>query len=99
MSKKFVLSTDPLTAQQEQALRDKLTNMGFWHWLPNFWLLKSFDETMSAIKIQTMFTEIAPLARCLVVEVIPTGTWSARARPDAQGNDMVTWLRSNWDTP
>lgn len=98
MSKKFVLATDPLTAEQEQALEAKIGSMGFWHWLPNFWLLKSLDDTMTTAQIRQMVQEINPSARCFVSEVQPSA-WAARTKPDAKGNDMGAWIRSDWETP
>lgn len=99
MSKKFIMATDPLTPEQEQALRNKLGLNGFWHWLPNFWLVKSLDPDFSAVKLREMVEEVAPLARCFMTEVVPVEPWAARAKPDSQGNSMTAWIKEDWESP
>ncbi|MXO72251.1 hypothetical protein [Alteraurantiacibacter buctensis] len=98
MSKKFILSTDVLSAEEERQLKEKLKGMGYWHWLPNFWLIKSISDTVTASQINSMIEEVAPHARCFVTEV-EAMTWAARTLPDANGNDMGKWIRNEWQTP
>lgn len=98
MSKKFILSTDPLGPEEERRVKEKLKGMGYWHWLPNFWLIKSKSDDVTAGQLNSIIEEVAPHARCFVTEV-EANTWAARTLPDAQGNDMAKWIRNEWQTP
>jgi hypothetical protein len=42
MAKRYVIGTANLTADQERAFLRYLNpiDVGWWHWLPNFWLIK-----------------------------------------------------------
>ena len=98
MSKRYVLATDVLTAAQEIELRKKIGTGGYWHWLPNFWLLKFSDPSVNAEKIRDWVKEIAPTARSWVSEVEPVAPWAGSFKPDAQGRDMGAWMTSDWES-
>ncbi len=95
MTKKFVISTDPLTAAETEALKDVIRPASWWHWLPNFWLVKDTKDELTAESIRDSIKRINTTARCVVLEVEP-GTWAALTKKDAQGRDMGSWLKSTW---
>lgn len=97
MAKYFVISTDPLSLEHTKALKEKLTNkIGWWHWLPNFWLVKDPHGTLKVEILRDYVKGVNPSARCFVGEVNPV-TWAALTRKDPSGNDMADWLHKNWD--
>lgn len=98
MARYFTLATDPLTAEQTKALKDAMSGKGWWHWLPNYWLIKDATDTLTVDEITAIIGRIAPQARALAVEV-EKRTWSARTKPNAKGESMTAWLHSNWGTP
>lgn len=95
MTKRFVVCTDTMTSEQTQAFRDKLNKAGWWHWLPNAWLIKDSIEEHTASSLRDIISSISPAIQCLVLEVKPE-TWSTRSRND-KGRDMTDWLQSDWD--
>jgi hypothetical protein len=98
MSKFFVISTDPLDAPQEQQLVELAKQFSWWHWLPNFWLLKDHSEVWTVSALRDRFTAIAPNSRCIILQVDPIA-WDGRVKPDAKGNRMEDWLFSYWKRP
>ncbi|ADU11997.1 hypothetical protein [Asticcacaulis excentricus] len=99
MAKFFVLSTDQLTAQQITQLKNKLGKViGWWHWLPNFWLIKDPKDEMQVGQLTQYISEINPMARCIAMEVDPVN-WAARARNDSNGKSMTAWIEGEWRQP
>jgi hypothetical protein len=97
MPGRFALSSDPITPEEESALQAWVkTRMAWWHWLPNFWLFSTKDETVTAEMIRDKFFEIAPTARCVVLKV-DSGTWYGMTRPNSRGEPMEAWLHKHWD--
>jgi hypothetical protein len=96
-AKRFIVATDPMAPTEEAEFRTSLGASGFWHWLPNFWLVKSFDETLTAEDIRDRLAKAAPGARCFVTQVTPVAPWVGRVKPDAHGRSMDEWLRSDWE--
>ena len=95
MAKRFVIATDPLTADQEKALKDVLDSAIWWHWLPNFWLVKDGSESLTAGEIRDAVKRISPIARTFVVEV-DSITWAALTKKDSKKRDMASWLHEYW---
>lgn len=98
MGKRFAIATDPLTPDEERAFRAKLGQMGFWHWLPNFWLVKTSNDAMTATQLRDWIHEVAPQARAFVTEV-QSRDWGGLFKPDEKKRDMGAWIRSDWETP
>lgn len=97
MTRKFVLATDPLTAEQEKSLADKLSPAVYWHWLPNFWLIVDKSETLTASAINKFIAEITDRSRRCLVTQVEAQRWAAQTRKDDKGNDMADWIRRNWE--
>jgi hypothetical protein len=95
VTKRFVIATDPMTADEEKAFRKALGNMAWWHWLPNFWLVKDRFDRLNVFEIRDAVRGVNSTLRCLVLEV-DHKTWAALTRPDAQGRDMAEWIKSTW---
>lgn len=95
MTKRFIISTDPLSATQTADLKNAIDCAGWWHWLPNFWLVKDPTDTLSAEKIRDNIKTIAPNARCFVSEV-DYKAWAALTKSSPQGKSMGDWLHNTW---
>ena len=96
MTKRFVVGTDTLTAEQVKVFKDSLTaDAAWWYWLPNFWLVKNRSETLTAAAIRDAVKRAAPNARCFVMEV-NNGSWAALSRKDAKGRNMTDWIKETW---
>ena len=98
MTKYFCVSTDLMSSEQTKALKEAIGKAGWWHWLPNFWLVKDTSGTLSVTSIRDAIYEISSKTRCVVLEVNPE-TWAALTKPDEQGRDMADWIRKNWIKP
>ena len=96
MTRRFIVSTDPLTADEETKFAEAVKIAAYWHWLPNFWLLVDPTRTLNAESIRNAVKAINSTKRCLVLEV-EAKTWAALTKPDAQGRDMGAWIKSTWD--
>jgi hypothetical protein len=94
MSKYFSIITDQLTDEQEREMGEKFRSFGWWHWLPNYWLIADLTETLSAVRIRDMIREINSSSECFVLEMTPI-TWASQG---TSGGDerRRTWLRNNW---
>lgn len=96
MAKRFVIATDPLTADQEKALKEVLDAARWWHWLPNFWLVLDESESLSSEEIRDAVMRINSTARAIVIET-DSVTWAALTKKDSKGRDMSTWLHNYWN--
>jgi len=96
MSKFFTIATDPLSAEEEKKVKELFVpGTIWWHWLPNFWLVKDNADHLNASNLISSIKSINSTARAVVLEVDPV-TWSALTRPNAQGKNMSAWITSNW---
>ncbi len=91
MKRRFVISTDNLTAEQERLLKTELGSVHWWHWLPNTWLAVDYTDTVTTATLRDAVRKINPTAQCLVLEVTPTN-WASMERRNAHGvlSDWVT---------
>jgi hypothetical protein len=97
VSKRFLIISDPLDADQVKGLKDALSGSGWWHWLPNFWLVIDTEEAWSAVSLRDKIRSLNSDVRCLVME-IKSETWAAMTKRNAKGVQMTDWIESNWDT-
>lgn len=97
MTKRFIVATDPLTPDQEKIFHQKLLPAGWWHWLPNFWLIRDNTDSLTAASIRDSLRNINGSARCLVLEVDPI-TWAALTKKDQHGRGMAQWITDHWSS-
>ena len=95
MTKRFSIATDPLSANEVQALKAFLEGNAWWYWLPNYWLVKDTKDTLTVEKIRDEIHRINAKARSLILELTPI-TWSACTKPGSNGRPMEAWLRESW---
>lgn len=98
MKKRFVVALASSTSQQNEAFKDyiRANRIGWWHWLPNVWLLSNPSGSLSAPKIRDELKTVYPGVHVLVVELSDSGdTWSGFG-PTTEGKHMFKWLHDNW---
>ena len=92
MTKRFVLITSPMTAEEEKRLAAALAPpLGWWHQLPNTWAIVDHASAHDGSYFRGLVQAINHETRCLVVEV-RDNNWTLRA-PMAQGE----WFRDHWE--
>lgn len=98
MAKFFVLLTETLSTAQEKKFHEKLTTeIGWWHWIPNSWLIKdTTSNPISTEQIRQYIQDIDDGIRCVVVEVTPRH-WAARLKTDGIGKGGADWLDQFWN--
>jgi hypothetical protein len=96
--KRFAVATDPMTAAQENKFKEALGGgVLWWHWLPNFWLLKDTQDRHTAASIRDIVFETNNTIRTVVLE-IERSQWAALTKKDSQGRNMSDWLHSDWSS-
>lgn len=91
--KYFVVAVNELEQPQREAIERHLADpnlFGFWHWMRDFWLLNTFDDTQSAAQVRDTLTKIAPTANIVVFQVQPRD-WAAHAN-----ESWFAWLNEQW---
>jgi hypothetical protein len=98
--KRFVVLLNTVTEAQNESFKKFITDsgLGYWHWLPNTWLLYTGDDDtdLSAVSLRDKIGEFYPHVRCLVLEFNKDGdNWSGYG-PKGDKKNMFTWLHQNW---
>ena len=98
MKKRFVVALGSSTSQQNEAFKEyiRTQRVGWWHWLPNVWLLSNPNGTLSAKKLRDDLKTLYPRIYSLVLELSDgEDTWSGFG-PTTEGRHMFKWLHDNW---
>jgi hypothetical protein len=93
MARRFIVGTDTLSKVEEDQFIAfiKEQNVAWWHWLPNFWLIKDSMNKVSAGAL----ADALP-GRCLVMEIYEDIDWMARGGQNAAGKKFWDWLQKTW---
>jgi hypothetical protein len=94
---RFVIGTANLTKDQESKFIAFLGEMGagWWHWLPNFWLVKSLNGKVNVENIRDAISDISN-ADCLVMQIEEDITWATFGGVQKNGKKMTNWLKESW---
>jgi hypothetical protein len=91
---KFVIGCITTGVQDEAALTVALNEIGtWWHWIPNFWLLKT-KTVLAPTDVRDKLKTIIPDGRFIIIEHVGTRDWAGVGDPK-----MYPWLNEHWDTP
>jgi len=98
--KRFVILLNHVTEAQNAEFKKFVTesSLGYWHWLPNNWLLftRQDNPAISAAALRDKVGEYYPGVRCLVLELNKDGdTWAGHG-PNRKERNMFTWIHKNW---
>jgi hypothetical protein len=97
--KRYVVATEALTEEQQRAFAARLPQpqFGWWHWLPNFWLVVDTYGTTNADYIRDQLASVSGI-QSFVGEVEPK-FWSGMFTQDKMRRDaMAMWLTEHWNT-
>jgi hypothetical protein len=94
MTKRFVIGTANLTSEQEDELLSYIRSnkVAWWHWFPNFWLIKDSSGILTASGLRDAVRN----ADCLVMEIDGDITWATHGGKNSAGNSMTNWLKKTW---
>ncbi|MGO9145538.1 MAG: hypothetical protein ACLQDF_04145 [Desulfomonilia bacterium] len=98
MKKRFVVALDTSTEEQNDKFIEyiKENEMGWWHWISNFWLLTDTNDKVTAEKLRDDLLTIYPGVTQLVLEFRKDNdTWSGFG-PKSDTRNMYEWLHNNW---
>jgi hypothetical protein len=99
MTKRFVILLDTCAKEEEEAVRAHIVAVaGWWHWLPNSWLLSDPTGQLTARKLRDDINKILPETHMMVLEFSDSGyTWSGFG-PSSKERDMFNWMNETWGT-
>jgi hypothetical protein len=97
MTRRFVIGVDGLSEEADTSFRKYLDEVGagFWHWIPNFWLIAVDSDEISANEISNKLHDLKA-KRNLVLEFPEDLDWNGWGRPNANGKNMYEWLKTTW---
>jgi hypothetical protein len=70
-------------------------NLGWWHWIPGFWLITTKSGGVSTEDIRNQLRKITGRKDIMVLEIEKPMTWSGYG-PDTRERDMFKWIRGTW---
>lgn len=96
MKKRFMLATEDVSKFEEELIVNycKQNQFGWWHWLSNFWLLYTDDESMTTETLRDQINELfVEKKNMMVMEVASSEAenWAGFGK-----REMFEWLQSSW---
>jgi hypothetical protein len=92
--KHFVVAINSPTSEQREAVvgyfKDS-SRFGFWHWMPDFWLVYTNNPAITSAAIRDEIQVLAPGLIFAVFCVIPNQDWATYSDPK-----WADWLNQNW---
>lgn len=102
MDRKFIVLLESAIPAQDDLFLSwiKDSQLGWWHWLPNAWLLTSNVATTTVTEIRDKVKELYGGERNLVLDAESATNWSGWGplgdkQDDTSGN-YFTWLQTTW---
>jgi len=94
MRKWFIVGTQSITNEQEKSFITYIQSkgLGWWHWIPNFWLITGTSTECSEIRDE--LHKRTGTQDVLVVEVNPV-TWAGYG-PNTGEQNFFSWLNKTW---
>lgn len=99
MSKRYIIALDSSTKEQNDELKDFVSEhgLGWWHWIKNFWLITDPNEKFSASRIQDVLAETHFGIDCFVIELNDDGDTWAGYGPKTEKSNMFRWIKETWN--
>lgn len=92
--RRFVVGTGRSTAEQDtsfyQSLIARWPLLGWWHNLPEMWLLVDLNDTCTSSEIRDIAKTAFPSLHLMVIE-ISSGTWAGVGDPNE-----TKWMDQSW---
>jgi hypothetical protein len=98
--RRFVIGVEGLTDEADAEFRKYLATLGapYWHWIANFWLMRTRNETVTAQEIARKLDEL-DATRNLVMEISEDKDWHGFGHKNSKGKNMFEWLKGTWTNP
>src|SRR4051794_11513335 len=97
MTSYFVIATERLSAAEEKKLAETFAeDVEWWHWLPNFWLVKDPQDKLRVSILRNAIRRINQSKQFLVLAIDPH-EWACVTAGDPESRPMLSWLRKMWD--
>ena len=91
----FIVTANSATQQQRNAITNCFhgkPQFGFWHWTPDFWIIQTTNDLVTADFVRSEISNVAPNLFFAVFGVIPRfNDWSMFADPK-----WAEWINQNW---
>jgi hypothetical protein len=101
MKRRFIVAADGMSKEAESSLveffREK--RLGWWHRIPNFWLVTDRSETVTVNEIRDKIQKLrSDNARsCLVMQIYDDIDWAGLYPNSGAKRDEFDWLKSTWN--
>lgn len=97
MAREFVVATVNLSEEEEAALANTFAGKGWWHWIPNFWIVIDPTDQLTPSSIRDSIRTITNGQKVALVLEIEGKTWAAMTRKDPDGKDnAAAWLYAQY---
>lgn len=100
MKRRFLIAADGMNGDAEKAMIAffREHGLGWWHHVPNFWLLADRSDKMTAVmlrdKIKTLRS--ADAKACLVMQIHDDITWAGLYPSGSTNRDEFDWIKKTW---
>jgi len=97
-NKRFIISLNNTTRQQQKEFADYLTRtgVGFWHWLENTWLIVDRNNVFTAEQLREILDLFFPKVHNLVIQLNHYNDTWAGFGPSGDNKNMFNWLNTTW---
>jgi hypothetical protein len=97
MKRRFAVAVENMTLTEDTAFVEwiRTKNLGWWHWIPGFWLITTKSGGVSTEDIRNQLRKITGRKDVMVLEIQKPMTWSGYG-PDTRERDMFKWIRGTW---
>ncbi|EIV5415696.1 hypothetical protein [Klebsiella aerogenes] len=98
MNKRFIVTLDSATDEQDMKFIDfiKENGLGWWHWISTNWMLVDPNGKFTAVTLRSSLMDIYPGVNMIVIELSADGDSWAGFGPSGNEKNMFTWLNNNW---
>lgn len=96
MSKYFIVGTDEITKEDQEAFIQWLDDYAWWHWINGMWLILDETNELTAESIRDKLLAIAPAMSTMVFEVSNDSVWAGFG-PKSDKRNMFKWMDESWD--
>lgn len=100
MKRRFIVATDGLSSDAEKAMIAffREHGLGWWHRIPNFWLVTDRKDKITAVAIRDKIKEIrGPNSKStLVMQIHDDITWAGLYPSTGAKRDEFDWIKATW---
>ncbi len=97
MKRRFVVTVNGLTKDQERSFIEHIRELGlaWWHWIDNFWLLVDRHDKTNVTELRDALKRFRGPSDAWFLKFPEDVTWAGLG-PKTEDSDMFKWIRSTW---